>query len=201
MPFADELIGAPTVAELARQLSAAAPERSWSTVRRVGTVKSLSGLGLSERARAVRDALLSDGPADYWPFQELIRTALRDPAFTGWMIWPVTEAVATLATRGEPVDPGDPAPGGEFEAGLELLSALTSRLTGEFALRTFLAADLERTSPTSTCAGWPAKALERGCPGLAGCPPSPWTRPGPSRSWTGSTGTMPSTSGARWPIT
>jgi 3-methyladenine DNA glycosylase AlkC len=138
MPFADELIGAATVAGLAKRLSIAAPDRSWSAVRTSGKAKTLAGLGLSERARAIRDALLSDGPADYGEFEALIRTALRDPAFTGWMIWPVSEAVATLATQ-----PGDR--GQRFEAGLQLLSALTPELTGEFALRTFLIADLDRT--------------------------------------------------------
>jgi 3-methyladenine DNA glycosylase AlkC len=137
MPFADELIGTATVVALAKRLKAADPTRPWSAVRK--SAKHLDGLGLSERARAIRDALLSDGPADYWEFEALIRAALTDPGFTGWMTWPVTEAVATLATGEDQEDHQ------KFEAGLELLSELTSRLTGEFALRTFLLADLDRT--------------------------------------------------------
>ena len=53
------------------------------------------------------------------------------------MIWPVSEAVATRAVDSD----GD----GDFETGLALLAELTRRLTGEFALRRFLAADLDRT--------------------------------------------------------
>src|SRR3954453_597632 len=103
MPFADELLGPTAVAALVQRLSIAAPERSWATVRRSGRTQRLAGLGLSERARAVRDALLADGPADYWQFQELIRRAPPDPAFTGGVIWPATEAVPPLATTADPV--------------------------------------------------------------------------------------------------
>ncbi|MFI6759709.1 hypothetical protein ACIBF5_11305 [Micromonospora sp. NPDC050417] len=56
----------------------------------------------------------------------------------------MTEAVAVRAL-GSPRD-------GDFEAGLGLLAALTSRLTSEFALRTFLNADLDRT--LATAVGW-----------------------------------------------
>jgi 3-methyladenine DNA glycosylase AlkC len=155
MPTADELLGAREVAELADVLTAVAPDRSWSTVRQAGS--ALDGQALSDRARAVRDALLADGPAGYREFQALIRVALEDAAFTGWMIWPVSEAVATLATaateapleskpksKPKPVKRKSPEPAA-FEAGLALLAELTPRLTGEFALRTFLNADLDRT--------------------------------------------------------
>jgi 3-methyladenine DNA glycosylase AlkC len=66
--------------------------------------------------------------------EKIFRAALDDAEFTGWMTWPVTEAVAVRAVEA-----------GEFEAGLALLADLTPRLTAEFALRTFLAADLDRT--------------------------------------------------------
>src|SRR4051812_30509283 len=117
MPFADELIGTATVVGLAKRLKATDPTRSWSAVRT--SAKRLDGLGLSERARTIRDALLSDGPTDYWEFDALIRGALTDPGFTGWMTWPVTEAVATLATREHPAAARDHP---EFEAGLGLLA-------------------------------------------------------------------------------
>lgn len=61
------------------------------------------------------------------------------------MTWPVTEAVATLATAG----PATPA---QFDDGLALLAELTPRLTSEFALRTFLGADLDRT--LAAAEGW-----------------------------------------------
>jgi 3-methyladenine DNA glycosylase AlkC len=132
------LLGAPVVAQLIKSLASAAPEHSPTALRHVAA--GFSGLSLSERARALRDALLSDLPADYASFVAVVERALReDPQFTGWLIWPVSEAVATLATTSEESD---------FEAGLDVLAQLTPRLTGEFALRTFLAADLDRTLTT-----------------------------------------------------
>src|SRR5690349_9522422 len=129
MPFADELLGPPAVAALVQRLTIAAPERSWATVRRSGRATLLGGLGLSERARAVRDALLADGPADYWQFQELIRRALADPAFTGWMLWPVTEAVATLATTAhEAPGPAGLGSGTDLGSGAELGSGFGADL-------------------------------------------------------------------------
>jgi 3-methyladenine DNA glycosylase AlkC len=148
MPTADELLGARAVADLADVLALVAPDRSWATVRHSRTV--LDGQGLSERARAVRDALLADGPAGYPEFEALIRAALEHEAFTGWLIWPVSEAVATLATASSEPD--------GFEAGLSLLAELTPRLTGEFALRTFLNADLDRT--LAVVRGWTADPHE-----------------------------------------
>jgi 3-methyladenine DNA glycosylase AlkC len=172
MPFADELIGTAAAAGLVERLAIAAPERSWSAVRRAGRPKALARLGLSERARSLRDALLSDGPAEYSQFEALIRTALSDPAFTGWMTWPVTEAVATLATD----DPD------HLEAGLELLAALTPRLTGEFALRTFLDADLDRT--LAAVQGWTAHEDEhvRRLASEGTRPRLPWARRVPALS-------------------
>jgi 3-methyladenine DNA glycosylase AlkC len=129
------LLGASVVAQLVDSLALAAPGRPATTVARVAS--ALPGMPLGERARALRDALLADLPGDYVGFAAVVARALADdPAFTGWLIWPVSEAVATLATTSEPPD---------FEAGIDLLGQLTTRLTGEFALRTFLAADLDRT--------------------------------------------------------
>ncbi|MFK3979155.1 hypothetical protein ACI2K4_02125 [Micromonospora sp. NPDC050397] len=157
MPTADELISTRTVAGLVGVLTAAAPDRTWETVAASGT--ALAGLSLSERAQAIRDALLADLPGDHPGAAAIVEAALGDPAFTGWMIWPVTEAVAVLALggphpRGGPVEqkPRDRSEAGDFEAGLGLLAALTGRLTGEFALRAFLNADLDRT--LATVAGW-----------------------------------------------
>ncbi len=83
--------------------------------------------------------MMSDLPEEFPRFAEVIRLALRDEAFAGWMIWPVTEAVAVIATRsGRNTD---------FDDGMALLAELTSRLTSEFAIRTFLDAN-------------PARALE-----------------------------------------
>lgn len=142
MPTADELIGPSVVRNLADRLTGAAPGQSWSTVR--ASAGTLAGQAFGERGRAVRDALLADLPPGYPPVEVTVRAALKDPAFAGWMIWPVTEAVAVRALN----SPRD----GDFEAGLALLADLTPRLTAEFALRSFLNADLDRTLATVT--GW-----------------------------------------------
>jgi 3-methyladenine DNA glycosylase AlkC len=139
VPTADELLSADAVLGLIDCLGVAAPGTEPTVLR--GAVAELSGQALAERARAVRDALLTDLPGGFAPFAEVVDRALADRAFTGWMIWPLSEAVAVLAVRAEPGSP----PGGEFEAGLALLARLTGRLTGEFAIRTFLDADLGRT--------------------------------------------------------
>ncbi|GAA3435308.1 DNA alkylation repair protein [Kutzneria kofuensis] len=123
MPTAEEMLSVAAVRTLADVLGQA------PTVRSV----QLDGAAFSDRGRLVRDALLADLPAKYASFERAIRRAMQDPRFTGWMIWPVTEAVAVRAVPDA------------FDEGLALVADLTSRLTGEFALRTFLAADLDRT--------------------------------------------------------
>ncbi|MFJ5228656.1 DNA alkylation repair protein [Kitasatospora sp. NPDC088391] len=134
MPTADELISAETVRELAGLLRESAPRRSdWRTV--AGAATALAGLGPGERARTVGGALVADAGGGWDELADAVRALLGRPELTGWMVWPVTEAVAAAAT----------APGGDFADGLDLLAALTPRLTAEFALRAFLDADLDRT--------------------------------------------------------
>ena len=79
---------------------------------------------------------MADLPDDYRTVAGIYRRALGERTFTGWMIWPVSETVTTLALQA-------PAPDA-FADGLLLLSELTPRLTSEFAIRRFLAADLDR---------------------------------------------------------
>lgn len=134
MPTADELLGAPVVESLAAQLTATDGKRQWKAVR--SAVDSFEGQGLGERVRAVKDGLLLDLPPSFRGSERIVRRALRDPDFSGWMIWPVSEALAERAVES--------AGEGDFEAGLALLAELTGRLSGEFALRRFLAADLDR---------------------------------------------------------
>lgn len=158
MPTAEELISSACVRRLAGILRAVAPAPSdWRTVAAVS--RELGPLALGERARTVADALLADLPGGYdrLGYDRLagvVRAALAEPGLTGWMIWPVTEAVATAATAS-----GRP---GDFEDGLRLLAALTPRLTGEFALRTFLNADLGRALATvRTWTGDPDPSVRR----------------------------------------
>jgi hypothetical protein len=87
-------------------------------------------MSLGERTRGVRDAMTAELPQDLPAFAEIIRRALSEETFTGWMIWPVTEAVAVTATRS-----GSES---DFDEGMALLAELTSRLTAEFAIRSFI---------------------------------------------------------------
>lgn len=138
MPFADELFSAKSVASLAACLRDADPGRDWHAVE--SSAAGFAEQGLAERVRAVEAALLADLPADYDAAAGIFRRALGDGTFSGWMIWPVTEAVASRALASS--DERD------FEDGLRLLAELTGRLTGEYALRSFLAADLDRSLRT-----------------------------------------------------
>ncbi|WP_327255844.1 DNA alkylation repair protein [Streptomyces sp. NBC_01244] len=133
MPTADELLSADIVRDLADCLDAANGGTSAGQLRRCGAL--LAGLTFSGRVTAVKEALLADLPDDYPAFAEVVRDAMKDPGFTGWMIFPVTEAVAE---RGLSV----------FEPALGLLAELTPRLTAETAIRPFLRTDLHRALRT-----------------------------------------------------
>lgn len=134
MPLAEELLGSAAVAGLADCLDRAGRPGDALAVREAGT--RLDGLALRERSDLVRDVLTAHLPEGYAATQTVVRTALGDPGFTGWMIWPVTEAVVSRA-----LDDDDPD---SFEAALRLLAELTPRLTAEFAIRRMLRADLTR---------------------------------------------------------
>ncbi|KAA0084477.1 DNA alkylation repair protein [Mycolicibacterium sp. P9-64] len=134
MPTADELLNADAVLGLARILDAASPARTrWTTVP--SAVDEFSSQTLTQRVAVVCAAILHDSPG-YPELASIVRRALIDVNLTGWMIWPLTEAIAVAATAG-----GDAR---EFDDGMDLLAALTPRLTSEFAVRTFLNADFER---------------------------------------------------------
>jgi 3-methyladenine DNA glycosylase AlkC len=135
----NELIDQAAVGRLLRVLAEAAPGTSWPNVEAAGA--SLADLSLRERTDHVSRGLLADlaadgNPGDYPTAAHLFRRALTDPDFTGWTIWPVTETAVTLAL--------DSSGSADFEDCLQLLAELTPRLTGEFAIRRLLAADLDR---------------------------------------------------------
>ena len=137
MPLADQLLNATAVNGLVKVLGGAMPGRRFGTVRR--SASQLSELGLRERSDLVRDALLSDLPSDYDELEAVVRTALENPAFTGWMVWPVSEAASARALEA--------ASGAAFDSALALLAALTPRLSSEFGIRPLLDADLDRALP------------------------------------------------------
>ncbi|MFJ5156395.1 DNA alkylation repair protein [Streptomyces sp. NPDC088353] len=141
MPTADELISPDSIRRLTAVLRNTSPADSrWRTVADSAT--TLGPLSLSQRARAVGDALLADTGHVYAHLAHAVRAALTSEDLTGWMVWPLTEAVASAATA----SPSD----ADFDDGLDLLAKLTPRLTAEFALRTFLNTDPARTLATAT---------------------------------------------------
>ena len=120
MPFADELLGVGVAATLTRSIQGTLPERPLRELPRAAD--GFEGLSLRERADVLRDALLADIPGDYATLAGVIRSAAhRDPSFTGWLIWPVTSAVAARA-----VDEGTIV---SFDDAMSLLAELTGRLT------------------------------------------------------------------------
>jgi 3-methyladenine DNA glycosylase AlkC len=135
MPFADELLGAAVARTLTRSLQEAAPGNPFDATAHAA--ERLDGLALRERADLLRDAVLEDVPGDYATLAGVVRTAqASDPAFTGWLIWPVTSAVAARGVEEGTTD--------AFDDAMRLLAELTERLTAEFAIRTLLRHDLDR---------------------------------------------------------
>jgi 3-methyladenine DNA glycosylase AlkC len=147
MPFADELIGTSTAVALIRAMEAAAPDSALTALR--ATPSQLAPLALRERSDLLRDALLADLDGGYAELAEVVRRAAAGSIpFTGWLIWPVTSAVAQRAVDTSGVTPGEAA----FDDALALLAELTPRLTAEFAIRTLLRHDLPRALSTITTA-------------------------------------------------
>ncbi|MDT7797171.1 MAG: hypothetical protein QOI78_604 [Actinomycetota bacterium] len=145
MPFADELIGTPAARALIAGLRVAAPKARLTGLR--AAEGALGPLSLRERSDLLRDALLADLPGDYASLAAVVRTAAAaSPSFTGWLIWPVTSAIAVKAVS----DGGAEA----FDDALALLAELTPRLTAEFALRVLLNHDLDRA--LDVIQGWTA---------------------------------------------
>lgn len=135
MPFADELLGADAVRGLVTVLETARPGTPAVTVR--ASADSLAPLALRDRAHLVKDAILADVPGTVDDLAVVVRRCLDDDGFTGWMVWPVTEAVSARA-----VSEGS---GPALDTALDLQAELTGRLTAEFALRPLLSSDLDRS--------------------------------------------------------
>lgn len=134
MAETQQLVLPSTVLELHAVLSAVAPHQSWEHVLEAGA--GFESLGLAQRTAAIRDALLVDLPAKYSDVNAVIDAALDSKEFSGWMIWPVSEALAIRATAGNDDD---------FRTGLDLIAKVSPRLTSEFALRYFLRVNLDKT--------------------------------------------------------
>lgn len=134
----DELISSDVVAGLRDALREAAPKMPFSSLAQATSM--VSGKRLRDRVDLVRDALLADIPPGFPAAQTIIQDALAVPAFTGWMIWPVSEVATARA-----VESGSTA---DFDGAMDLLAQLTVGLTGEFAVRELLNARPERAIDT-----------------------------------------------------
>lgn len=135
MPLAEELINEGTAEALAAAINKATPGNRLTALRAAST--ALGPLPLRARADLLRDALLADIPGDYAALATVVLAALGGrAAFDGWMIWPVSTAVAERA-----VADGSTA---AFDDAMALLAELTGRLSSEFAIRTLLRNDLDR---------------------------------------------------------
>ncbi|MCC3274497.1 MULTISPECIES: DNA alkylation repair protein [unclassified Arthrobacter] len=129
----DDMLGPGEVRELHDVLASAVPSVQWEAVLAAG--ERLEPLSLRGRTDVVADVLV-DALGSYPAAASAFRMGLANPAFTGWMLWPVTEAAVTLALRsGEDED---------FDDALALLAELTPRLTSEFAIRRLLRERPER---------------------------------------------------------
>lgn len=136
----DELINPQVVDALSRCLEAAAPDFKADAL--TAAASTVTGERLRDRVNIVRDALLEDASDDFSELTRLVQDALEQPHFTGWMIWPVTEAVSTRALASDSTV--------DFDAGMDLLARLTRQLTAEFAVRDLLNARPERALATMT---------------------------------------------------
>ncbi|WP_327146015.1 DNA alkylation repair protein [Nocardia sp. NBC_01327] len=147
MPFADELINDRTARDLLAAIEKAAPTAELAALR--AATGKLGPLALRPRADLLRDALLADVPGAYAELAGVVRTAAdSSEAFGGWLIWPVTSAIAARAVQENS--------GAAFDDAMALLAELTGRLTAEFAIRTLLRHDLDRA--LGIIAGWTTSA-------------------------------------------
>lgn len=123
-------------------LTESTPAVEWKQT--AATASLLGDLNLRARTDLVADALVADistGPVPgYTAASVSFRAALAVPEFTGWVLWPVSEAAVTLALASDTVK--------DFDDCLALLAELTPQLTGEFAVRRLLARDPDRALAT-----------------------------------------------------
>lgn len=153
MPFADELLGDRAAEALVDAVAAALPGVPLPHLR--AAAGDLAGRALRERSDLLRDALLTDLPDGYPAFAGVVRTAQHGSLpFEGWLIWPVTGAVATRAIADGSAE--------AFDDAMALLAELTPRLTSEFAIRLLLDHDLDRAlAVVRTWTGSPDEHVRR----------------------------------------
>ncbi|WP_163166247.1 DNA alkylation repair protein [Arthrobacter sp. Alg241-R88] len=138
MGVMNELIDPPGIGMLTHILTESAPTVEWKQT--AATASLLGDLNLRARTDLVADALVADistgAVPGYTTASASFRAALAVPEFTGWVLWPVSEAAVTLALASDAAE--------DFDDCLALIAELTPRLTGEFAVRRLLARDMDR---------------------------------------------------------
>jgi len=138
MGVMNELIDPQGIGTLTRILTESAPTVGWKQTAAAASL--LGDLNLRARTDLVAGALVADistGPVPgYTTASVSFRAALAVPEFTGWVLWPVSEAAVTLALASDAAE--------DFDDCLALLAELTPRLTAEFAVRRLLARDTDR---------------------------------------------------------
>ncbi|BCY08880.1 DNA alkylation repair protein [Actinoplanes sp. L3-i22] len=135
MTYADDLLGARTVRELVRAFTAVSPGLSLHTL--AATARRSEAGTLRARSDLLQRALLADIPHGYASLAAIIRSAHRAPVlFRGWMLLPVTMAVAARACQD-----GTRA---AYDDAMALLGEVSGRFTSEFAVRPMLVHDLSR---------------------------------------------------------
>jgi 3-methyladenine DNA glycosylase AlkC len=128
----DELIDASSVRHLGRLMQ----QHGVEPKELVAAADSLADHKLRQRVDIVRDALLVDFPDGYDATASVVRAAFNNETFTGWMLWPVSEAVVERAVKSGLAH--------DFDDAMNVLALLTTRLTGEFAIRRMFDARFER---------------------------------------------------------
>lgn len=146
MPFADELLGPDDAHLLVQVLGRTSPARAFPAL--AAAAGALGGLALGARAERLRLALDADVPESYGALADVVRRAADDDELRGWAVWPVTAAVAMRA-----VEDGSPE---AFDDALDVLAALTGRMTSEFSIRHLLRHDVDRVLEAAL--GWTSSA-------------------------------------------
>jgi 3-methyladenine DNA glycosylase AlkC len=139
MGVMNELMDPPAIATLVGILKETSPGVPWE--RTAATGAELGDLNLRARTDLVARALEADiseagRRGGYTTAARSFRAALQLPEFTGWVLWPVSEAAVSLALDSGVLE--------DFDDCLALLAELTPRLTGEFAIRRLLARNPDR---------------------------------------------------------
>ncbi len=123
--------------DLANALKSVLPEFDAKGFEAAATHK-LDALELKERSNQIAEALVTHLPSDFSTASAALIAKLKPldapedaPGLSSWVIMPMADYVARVGLP-------------HFDAAMDVLTKLTSRFSSEFAVRPFLAADLER---------------------------------------------------------